>query len=78
MSLQHSINNHDIILVQETMGSSADLSTFLVKTLKGWSFIGLDVTGNSGGLITSWTNSILVLNCLVVTSCLLLEFYSKD
>lgn len=66
-----------IVLVQETMGPSAELCSLLEKSIKGWSFIGLDATRNSGDFITSCRDNISVLNVLAVTSGLMLEFFSK-
>ena len=48
--------------------------TFLEKTIKGWSFIGIDATGKLGGLIIGWKDNICVENIFVMHLGLFIEF----
>jgi len=44
----------DVILLQETMGSSGDVQKLLQTLLLGWDFLAMDARGRSGGLATGW------------------------
>jgi exonuclease III len=49
-----SVNNLDIIFLQETLGVSEVVVNSLEALLPGWSFVAVDAKGCSGGLATGW------------------------
>lgn len=53
----------DIIFLQETLGPTIDITQSLQNMLPGWTFVGLDAPGRSGGLALRYnTRSIKMLN----------------
>lgn len=48
------IHQPDVVLLQETLGSSEDVVRILEAMLPGWKFVGLDARGRSGGVASGW------------------------
>jgi exonuclease III len=51
-------NHPDIIFLQETLGTSYDVSTLLEALFLSWSFSSLDARGRSGGLALGWNKKM--------------------
>jgi exonuclease III len=45
-----SVNQPNLLLLQETLGKGSDIEKLLVSIFPGWSFSCIDVSGRSGGL----------------------------
>jgi hypothetical protein len=48
------IHNPSLLILQETMMDGETAVKLFSSSLPGWNFIGLDASGKSRGLLTSW------------------------
>ena len=72
-----SVHSPDMVLLQEIVGASHELCNFLKRSLKGVYFLGLDSLGNSGDLISSWRDTMEVIDTFFVSLGLMLEVFAK-
>lgn len=69
----------DVIVLQETLGSSESVKDMLQYLLSGWEFLVMDARGRSGGLALGWRSvSCRISNSWGCFSCLGVELYSQD
>jgi len=73
------LNCLDVILLQETLGLSDDVTKSLELLLPGWKFVAIDVNGRSGGLASGWRLSVCRCdNFWSIRSGLGLQLFSTD
>ena len=56
------LNQHDFLLIQETMEKGDPLVIKLRKFLGNWDFLVADSHGLYGGLITGWNHNLSLMN----------------
>jgi exonuclease III len=52
-------NQLDLILLQEMMGESSEVTAMLEKLLKNWNFSSMDARDYSGGLASGWNHGTI-------------------
>ena len=55
------LDHPDVLLLQETLGDSLVVKERLESWLAGWSFVALDVRGQSGGMAMGWNSRVMNL-----------------
>ena len=72
------LNNHDAMLMQETMGRYHFIVSYLRKWLAGWDFFALDSKGFLRYLISSLNRNIFLMKSLNLHSGLGTHFFIKE
>jgi hypothetical protein len=67
-----------VLLVQETMVCVAKAREIFVKLLPHWYFYGVDSSGHSGGMLTTWNPRKVEFSAFLTPAGILLEGFVKD